>query len=146
MTKYRIAEVNNHKGTGMLYVLVQFWLDSQTPGADSAYQTQDFIMDIQPTITRVIRDAQGRWLKSDGTWIDPWSLTEDERAKLQFQRETVANDVLAEMHANIESYWVRESNKPRSKSLESPKTVRDAIDARGVLVAAKVEEGKVFIR
>ena len=72
MTKYRIAEVSNHKDTGMLYVLVEFWLDSQTPGSDPVYQTQDFIMDVRPTITRVIRDAQGRWLKSDGTWVDPW--------------------------------------------------------------------------
>lgn len=146
MTKYRIAEVSNHKDTGMLYVLVEFWLDSQMPGSDTAYQTQDFIMDVRPTITQVIRDAQGRWLKSDGTWVDPWSLTVDERAGLRVQRETVANDVVSELHSNIEGYWNRESANPRNKPLESPRIIRDAVDVRGVLVAAKVEEGKVFIR
>ena len=106
----QIREISDDADSGYLYLVVDFWLTKA--GHDNGnppFLTNDFVMQISPTETRIITDANGFWQRaSDGVFIDPATLAPDDTTV--WATETVQRpraDIIAEIKGNVRDYFVR---------------------------------------
>ena len=107
---------------------------------DEPLWTEDFHMDLRPTRRRIATDRFGRWQRTNGTFVNPRALTWQQIAATKWRRETVANDVAAEIRANIAGYLRR---NPAKQGDQCDKRVRKrSDDPRGVLTRSEVQQLK----
>lgn len=101
---YEIAEVSTHAGTGLTYVLVNFWRssDDREDGL-RPFLVNDFFMTLPSTGERIVTDSEGRMLLTTGEWVEPQRADES----LSYEKETFAIDPRVKLIANIEQYVAR---------------------------------------
>lgn len=147
---YKIREISTLKGTAMTYVLADF-LDA----LGAVVYTEEFIMQLANTGTRIVTNASG-WLGlTDGTFIDPATVTLSSTYK--FLRETFTVDVPSVIKANLDAHntlrnakgWTGDHTVDASKPLyvngklyhQNPNALmqRDTVDPLGILARADVQ-------
>lgn len=162
--RYRIDEISNEVSTGETYVLVSFWeTEASRLAGDPPYLVNDFLMTLRDQGTRIVTNRDG-WYKraSDGVFIDPATLAEDDRT--EWERETYTIDAPAIVEDNIAAYIRRaeandysgdhtgDATKPFriagvvQPQRESQLFVRDAVDRNGATNRVDVQALKVGIR
>lgn len=105
---YTIQEISTDKLSGSTYVLVHFWPDAQSRHrGDTPSLVNDFLMQLRPTGSRIVTDAEGRWKRIDGSYIDPLEAKPND----DFEREQIVFDPAAEIAANIAAYITRATQK-----------------------------------
>ncbi len=156
---YKISEISTVKDSSLTYVLVDFWANRQSlRGGDPPVLTNDFLMQLQTTSIRIITNEEG-WLKAtDGTFIDPATLTPDD-PQPEWERETVPRDVAAEIKDNISGYWQRavesqltgdhtanptnpfyKKGKIVPQKGSTPPVKRDQSDPKGILAKQDIQD------
>jgi len=102
---YKIVETGTDKITNHTYFLVHFW--QTKAGYDKNLppdRINDFYMQLRPTITRIVINAQNQFQKADGTFVKNPEKIDDPK---EWQWETIDNDLPAIIKKNIEAYWDR---------------------------------------
>ncbi|KKL79664.1 hypothetical protein LCGC14_2012570 [marine sediment metagenome] len=156
---YKIVEISTVLDTSLTYVLVEFWLTLESiRKGDPPLLTNDFLMQLQATSTRIITNGDG-WLKTvEGIFIDPNTLDPD-GPQPEWELETVPRDVPAEIKGNIEDYEHRAStsqltgnhtadaSKPLYKEgqivtqrVDTPLVKRDQSDPKDILAKTGVQD------
>lgn len=108
--------------------------------------SEDFITNYQPTGSRIVTDEQGRILMSDGMYVEPESLMEqDSRQKATPVREEFAIDVDAEIDALIDDWLhrVREDGSTKAAEIAAGKLRGSRVDADAVMSLRKQPEAWV---
>lgn len=102
--------------------------------------SEDFITNYQPTGSRIVTDAEGRILMSDGRYVTPESLMAEQSARLESVgrsgklepmpepvREEFAVDVDAEIDALIDQHLARIAGKLASGALRGSRVDAEAV-------------------
>jgi len=104
---YKIVELANAKTAGHLYVLVHFWHNGGAyRRGEPPVLSNDFLMQLRPTATRVVTDSEGRVRTESGKWIRVGARVQ-ENPDDPWVREVVDRPLVAEIKANIREYWQR---------------------------------------
>lgn len=103
-----IQELSADKESHELYLLIALW--ATKIGHDNGNPpliTNDFIMQIRPTETRIVTDANGFWKRaSDGVFIDPATLEPGDTT--EWEHETVQrprSEIIDEIKGNVRNYF-----------------------------------------
>ncbi len=102
-----IREISADADSGLLYLVVDFWLTKA--GHDNGnppFLTNDFLMQIPAQETRIVTDANGFWQRaSDGLFVDPATLQPGDTTV--WATETVDRpnlEVIQQVRENITNY------------------------------------------
>ncbi len=145
---YRIIEISTERRSRETYLTVWFWRQRADYDAGKPHvHLNDFIMTLRPTAQRIVTDAQGRWKRDDGRFIDVTALTEREQveaASWQFETETATVDVRAAIRVNISAYakrWAEAARqgKPYPTDYRDPRILLDEIDPHRILERQDVQ-------
>lgn len=138
---HRDATVPNIDFT-MLLVNVSFWPAKADRDAGKPPQwREDFRIQVYPTRTQIVKDGRGFWRReSDGRFLNPATLTFEQRITTAWSRETVTSDAPATIRSVIEGYLRRGADKAGDQRDRRVQRAKRRDDARGVLARDDVQE------
>lgn len=135
---YKIVELSTVEGSDLTYALVHFWRTKADHDAGKPWaRRESFGMQLTPIGVSIVINAKG-WpkRKSDGVFINP--MTIEPGKEPEWEREPYNRDLLTEIKANIEAYWLRAEVKDYPADHADPRIQRDDSDPHGVLARTDV--------
>ena len=139
----RIADISTAEFSGETFTIVdvEFWPSEAASRRKPPTLTNTFLMQLRSTGRRVVRDASGRFRKTDGSYIslaELQQLSDLERATIQFATEVFNIDVCGQIDANIRRFAGRAAKRGERGDKRLQRINRGKKDPHGILARADV--------